>query len=76
MAETESIVLEHLRAIRQRVDDVAGDMREMKGRMSSLERHMALTQTDIAELRHTLDRQGERLSRIEKRLDLTDAPAE
>jgi hypothetical protein len=41
-ADIESLVLEHLRHIRGRVDQIAGDVTDLKHRMTSLEGAMAL----------------------------------
>jgi len=44
----ESIVLEHLRHIRARVDQVADDMSDLKHRMSSLEHAMVAVKREVA----------------------------
>ena len=65
MAETDNIVLEHLRHIRTTVDALRDDMREMKSRMGILENQYASLST-------RLDRLDACVERIEKRLELAD----
>lgn len=65
MAETENIVLAHLRHIRTAVDALREDMREMKGRMGILE-------SQYANLSTRLDRLDAPVERIERRLELAD----
>ena len=74
-AETESLVLEHLRAIRADMGAVRDDVRDLRQRVSSVERHLANIQNDIANIQRQLGTHGDRLERIERRLGLADAPA-
>ena len=69
MIETDNIVLEHLRHIRGAVDAMREDVREVKHCVGSLEREVAHVHVKVAELSERVDR----LERVEKRLDLTDA---
>ncbi|WP_058558336.1 hypothetical protein [Thiohalocapsa sp. ML1] len=76
-ADIESLVLEHLRHIRGRVDQIGDDITDLKHRMSSLETAMVgvkreLTHGDETDARQqvSLDRIVERIERIERRLDL------
>jgi predicted nucleic acid-binding Zn-ribbon protein len=62
---TESIILEHLCAIRATQDRHSDELREIKGRLGILEQQYASLST-------CLDRLDERGSRIEKRLDLVE----
>ena len=66
MAETDSVVLEHLRHIGGAVDGLRDDMREVKSRLGILESQ----HTNIS---NRMDRLDGRVERIERRLDLTDA---
>ena len=63
MAETDNIVLEHLRHIRSTVDDMRNDIRDTKQLIGSLENHCASMSNRL----YRMD------VRIERRLDLTDA---
>ncbi len=65
MTEAENIVLEHLRHIRLAVDGLRDDMRDVKGRLGTLE-------TQYAMLSNRLDRLDARIERIERRLELVD----
>jgi septation ring formation regulator EzrA len=66
VAETENIVVEHLRHVRGALDDVRDDICEIKQHVGSLEHQYANTS-------NRLDRMDIRIERIERRLDLTDA---
>ena len=73
MAETDNVVLEHLRHIRGAVDGLREDMREVKGRLGLLENQYANLTTQYANLSNRLDRLDGRIERIEKRLGLVEA---
>lgn len=73
--ETENLVLEHLPAIRSDVGTLRDDMRDLRQRVSSMERHLVNIQSDVADIHQRLDTHGDRLARIERRLELADAPA-
>lgn len=60
-----SLVLRYLRAIDEKVDRVAGDVREIKTRVGLLEQQYASVSSRI-------DRIEGRLERIERRLELVD----
>lgn len=74
----ENLIIEHLRHIRGRVDQIAEDMSEIKQRMTSVESAMALVRREVvagedtdARQQTALDRLVQRIERIEKRLDLS-----
>ncbi len=76
--EIESLVQEHLRHIRGRVDQIAEDMGDMKHCISGLEQSMNLVKREInlseetdARQQITLDKLIERIQRIERRLELS-----
>ena len=73
----ESIIIEHLRHIRGRVDRIADDVTDLKLRMSSLEHAMVQVKREVASGDETdarqqvsLDRLADRIERIERRLEL------
>jgi predicted nucleic acid-binding Zn-ribbon protein len=73
----ENLVLEHLRHIRGRVDQIADDMSDLKHRRSSLESAMVSVKHEVAHgdetdarQQETIDKLVERILRIEKRLEL------
>ena len=78
-ADIDSLVLEHLRHIRSRVDQIADDVGELKMRMSSVEAGITrvrreVLQADETDIRQqmTLDKLTARIERIERRLDLAE----
>jgi outer membrane murein-binding lipoprotein Lpp len=73
----ESLVLEHLRHIRGRVDQIADDVGDLKLRMSGLESAMNLVRREVslgdetdARQQVTLDKIYARIERIERHLEL------
>jgi outer membrane murein-binding lipoprotein Lpp len=78
-ADPESLVLEHLRHIRARVDQIAEDVTDLKHRMTSLESGMSLVRREVAfgdetdaRQQAALDKLVSRIERIERRLELRD----
>lgn len=74
----ENLLLEHLRHIRGRVDQIADDVTDLKHRMTSLEHGMSLIKREIhfgdevdGRQQVSLDRIVERIERLERRLELT-----
>lgn len=75
----ESIVLEHLRALRAGQDRIENELRDIKGRVSAVEAGLngvrrdlvALAEAD-ARLQVAMDRMGDRVDRIERRLELRE----
>ncbi len=73
----ENLVLEHLRHICGRVDQIADDVGDLKQRMSGLESAMNLVRREVAlgdetdaRQQVTLDKLNARIERIERRLEL------
>src|SRR5579871_774692 len=71
--ETENLVLEILRKVRTSQDRTEQDVSDLKARMSSVEHLLGQQQVQLAALNARLDRTDERLTRIERRLELVDA---
>jgi septal ring factor EnvC (AmiA/AmiB activator) len=76
---TDNLVLEQLRHIRGKVDQVATDTDDIKNRMSSLESSMLIVKREMnhgdevdARLQTTLDKLSKRIEGIEERLELTN----
>jgi hypothetical protein len=69
----ESLILEHLRHIRSKMDAVSLDMSDIKSRLSSLEETQGQLLVMMGGLGKRMDRFDERLGRIERRLDLENA---
>jgi len=70
---TENLILERLRAIRATAEKLKRDLGDVRHRVGSIERHLANLQSDMAHVRLRLDGQGDRLDRIERRLELVDS---
>ena len=69
----ESLILEHLRHIRSKMDAVSLDMSDIKSRVSSLEETQGQLLVMMGGLGKRMVRFDERLGRIERRLDLENA---
>jgi hypothetical protein len=69
----ESLILEHLKHIRGKVDAITLDVADLKSRASSLEEMQGQLFVMMGGLGKRMDRFDERLGRIEKRLDLENA---
>ena len=75
----DSLVLEHLRALRAGQDRIENELKDMKSRMSAVETGLngvrrdlvALAEAD-ARLQTTVDRLSDRSDRIERRLELRE----
>jgi hypothetical protein len=72
-AETDNLVLEHLRHIRSAVDLTNQKITELTFRVGMLENNMAGLQGQYAHVSNRIDRVDERLTQIERRLGLVDA---
>ena len=77
---SDNLVLEHPRAIRATLDTMGNELRDVRHRVSPMERHLANLQAeianvhlDMANVHLRLDYQGERLDRIERRFELVDS---
>jgi len=75
--KAENLILEHLRHIRSRVDQIADDVGDLKQRISELESAMNLVRREVAlgdeidaRQQIALDKLQNRIERIERRLEL------
>ena len=78
MDNSDNIILEHLRHIRGTIDQVAGDVREVKHRLATVEatqgtilQHTGHLASSIAQQQVSFDRMSERIQQIERRLQLS-----
>ena len=76
----DNLLIEHLRAIRTEIAKVKDDTNEIKMRLTSIDERLTLTEKGIANIHGDLsmlqirmDKQADRIERIEKRLELTSA---
>jgi len=65
------IVLEHLRRIDRKVDDLGIDMRQAVLRLGAIKRHLAGLNISDVQRNSEIDRIEARLDRVERRLELT-----
>jgi hypothetical protein len=80
--EPENLILVALRRMDEKFDRMGGDLRDLKLRMTSVERQLVDLRGDIAGVRgdmvsltDRMDRMDDRLERIERRLDLVSGPS-
>ena len=69
--QPDNLVLAYLRQMDANLDRLVGDMQDTKGRLTSLEKQIALLHGDFAGQSEGIDRIDRRLERIERRLELT-----
>ena len=69
----ENLILEHLKHIRGKADVISLDVSDLKSRVSSLEEMQGQLLIMMGGFGKRMDRFDDRLSRIEKRLDLEHA---
>lgn len=79
MPDIDNLVLEHLRALRTEVAGLRDDVRDIKHRQTDMARQLAALRREqagdaenVAHVEARLDRFGERLERIERRLDIVE----
>ena len=72
-AESENLMLEHLRHIRGELSIMKADLHDLKMRVGAVETHVATLSMSMAQLNTLMDRFDERLARVEWRLGLIDA---
>jgi hypothetical protein len=70
--EMTSLVLEHLRHIRGKVDSTDERVGRLEVRLSAVEGHLASMMVSEAAQNSAIDNLGRRLERIEGRLELSD----
>jgi len=68
----ESLVLEQLRRINARLDNIEGDIHDLKTRVTALDEHMSGVFIALSGNNTRLDRMDDRLARVERRLELRD----
>ena len=73
MTETENLILEHLRHIRRAVDETRLDLMDLKTRVTAVEVSLGQVVTLLAAQSGRMDRIEDRLGRVERRLELSDA---
>ena len=71
--EPENLVLACLQRIDEKVDRLRDDVRELKTGLNGVRRDLIALAAADARVELMVDRQGERLDKIERRLDLRDS---
>ena len=71
--KTSTLILEQLRVLRMDMGELRADVRDMRGRLTSLEVSAANLHGDFAGQSERIDRLEGRLERIENRLRLRDS---
>lgn len=72
--EPGNLILHYLRRLDDKVDQLRDDNREIKARLSQLEATVAQVHVSLAEQSVRFDRVHGGLERIDRRLDLVEAP--
>ncbi|HET7369509.1 MAG TPA: hypothetical protein VFK45_01575 [Gammaproteobacteria bacterium] len=67
-----NLVLEQLRLLRGGQDGIRRELRDIKARLSTIEHHVAGEFAHGANVNDRLDDYGDRLERIERRLELRE----
>ena len=73
-AEIESLVLEHLRAIRADIADLKDRMTSVEVQLSAIGQQLGALTTAVYSGKSEMDTVKRRLDRIERRLELSDSP--
>jgi predicted nuclease with TOPRIM domain len=71
--DSSNLVLEYLRALRMDMGELRADVRDMRGRLTSIEVSAANLHGDFAGQSERIERLESRLERIENRLNLRGA---
>ena len=76
----ENLILEHLKRFQAGQDRIERDLKEIKTRLATVEvaqgtllQHIGHLASSIAQQQVSMDRTNDRIERIEKRLELSDA---
>lgn len=72
-AVTNELIYSVLQKLQADTAELKSDMSDIRLRMTANEEHLATLVMSVSGINHRLDRMGERVERIERRLDLTDA---
>ena len=70
---TNELIYSVLQKLQADTAELKSDMSDIRLRMTANEEHLATLVMSVSGINHRLDRMGERVERIERRLDLTDA---
>ena len=68
--EPENLTLRYLRKFDEKLDPMAIDMRDVKGRLTNVEIVLGALATAHGQMQQSMDRLSDRMERIERRLEL------
>ena len=68
-----NLILENLKRMQADMSEMKSDISDLRLRMTATEEHLATLVMSTAGINHRLDRVSDRVERIERRLDLTEA---
>ena len=71
--EIGNLILERLRRMDDRLVNIEGDMHDVKLRMTVVEEHIGNLVLGVSGLNARMDRFDERMTRVERRMDLRGA---
>ena len=71
--EIGNLILERLRRMDDRLVNIEADLHDLKLRMTVVEEHIGNLVLSVSGLNARMDRFDERLTRVERRMDLRDA---
>ena len=71
--EIGNLILERLRRMDDRLVNIEGDMHDIKLRMTVVEEHIGNLVLGVSGLNARMDRFDERMTRVERRMDLRGA---
>jgi predicted nucleic acid-binding Zn-ribbon protein len=69
----ENLTLKFMRRLDTRLDRLESDIGDIKLRVTATEEHLASIMMSMAGVNSRVDKIDDKLSRVERRLDLTDA---
>ena len=70
---TNELIYSVLQKMQTDMSDIKFDVHDLKLRMSAVEDHLGTVIVSIGGLNHRMDRFDKRFTRVERRLDLSDA---
>jgi K+/H+ antiporter YhaU regulatory subunit KhtT len=71
--EPENLILRMLRSLDEKMDTILDRLLDLTARVSSIADQLVGVRTDLVRLEHCMDHFDQRLQRIDRRLNLTEA---
>lgn len=73
---TNELIYEVLKAVQPRLGNIEQGQKETNARLSAMQTHLMAIEKDVANVYDSLGALENRMSKVERRLDLRDEPAE